>query len=131
MSSKEVPELSYLNLCIIRYPYNIIVDHTYHIQGTILVQWFTYFFEKDISYPTPFKAYTSFEMYLLETLTATPDELYLLEDRYLVKFSAHIRKFLHIMKYTRHDLIYYFNLLSIHAYTPSEPSFQGIKHLIR
>ena len=105
MSSKEVPELSYLNLCIIKYPYNISIYHTSHIQDTILVQWFPYAFEKFISDLTPFKAYINFEMYLSETLTATLDELYLLEDRYLVKLSTHIRKFLHTMQYNRPDRI--------------------------
>ena len=130
MISNEVPELSYLNLCIIQYPYNISIYHTSHIQYTILVQWFPYAFEKVIYDTTPFKSDITFEISLSETLTATPDELHILEDHHLVKFSAHIRKNIHIMKYTRPDIIYFVNRISIHASAPSEPDFQRIKHLI-
>ena len=128
--SKELFELYYPNLCIIQYTYNISIYHTYHIQYTILVQWFPYAFEKVTYDTTPFKSDITFEISLSETLTATPDELHILEDRYLIKFSSHIRKNIHIMQYTRPNLIYYVNHLSIYASDLSEPDFQQIKHLI-
>ena len=119
MSSKEVLELSHLNRCIIQYPYKINIYHIYHIQDTILVQWFPYAYEKVISDPTHFKSDITFELYLSETLTANPAELHILEDCYIVKSTAHKRKILHIMKYIRPDLIYAFNCIYIYASSPS------------
>ena len=49
----------------------------------------------------------------------------------LSKFSAHIWKIIHIVQYSRSDLMYAVNRLSIHAPTPSLPAFQRIKHLVR
>ena len=129
--SKEVPEIYYPNICIIQYTYNISIYHTSHIHYTILVQWFPDAFEKVIYDTTPFKSDITFEISLSETLTANPDELHILEDHHLIKLSAHTRKNIHIMQYTRPDLIYYVNRLSIHASDLSEKDFQRIKHLIR
>ena len=67
--------------------------------------------EKFNSSPTPFKSYSTFELYIEETLPATPAEPHLLKERYLVKSSAHIGKKFHILKYTRPDLMYTSNLL--------------------
>ena len=83
------------------------------------------------SAPTHFKSDRTFELTLTETLTATPAEIHILEERYLGKFSAHIRKNLYIMQYTFPDIMYAVNRLSSHNYTPSAPDFQGINQLIR
>ena len=87
--------------------------------------------EKTSLIPLPSRQISSLNFLYQITFTATPSELHILEDLYLVKFSAHIRKNLHIMQYTRPDMIYAVNRLSIHDSAPSEPVFQGIKHIIR
>ena len=90
MTSKEVPQLSYINLLIIKSPYSIIINQASHIKDTILAQWFPDASEKVNSIPTPFKEDTTFELALVETLPYTPTEIHLLEECYLGKFSAHI-----------------------------------------
>ena len=88
VTSKEYIELSYLNLRIIKYPCGISIDETSHIQYIILAQWFPDSYEKFNYDTTPFKTDIAFELALLETIPATPDEIHLLEERYLVKLSA-------------------------------------------
>ena len=95
--SKEGPQLSYLNLHIILSPYGVSIYQTAHIQDTILAQLFPDASEKVNSSPNPFKADSTFQITLEETLPATPAELHILEDRYLGKFSDHVGKILHIM----------------------------------
>ena len=92
VTSTESPELSYLNLQIIQSWYGIIIYQTYHIQDNISAQCFPYASEKFNSSPTPFNTYITFELSLEETLPATSDELHILEESYLGKFSAHIGK---------------------------------------
>ena len=53
VTSNECSKLSYINLRIIKYPYRISIDQTYHIQNTILAQWFPDASEKVNSDPTP------------------------------------------------------------------------------
>ena len=72
MNSKEGPELSYCNICIIQYPYGIRIDQTSHFQYTILTQWFPDAYEKFNSAPTPFKSDNSFELYLADILPTNP-----------------------------------------------------------
>ena len=55
VTSKEFIELSYLNLNIIQSTYKISIYETYHIQDTILSQWFTDSYERVNSDPNPFK----------------------------------------------------------------------------
>ena len=74
--SKEGTQLSYLNLRIIQYPYGISIDQPSHIQETILAKWLTYTSEKVNSFPTPFKADTTFELTLENTLPDKPYELH-------------------------------------------------------
>ena len=74
--------------------------------------------EKFKSVTNPFKEYITFELSIKKNLPATPSELHILEERYLGKFSAHIKKILHIIEYTRPDLMYDFNCLSRHTYLP-------------
>ena len=130
MTSKEGTELSYLNIRIIKFPYSFSIDQTSYIKDTNLAQWFTNTSEKLYSAPTPFKSDITFELALEDTLPATPYELHVLEERYLVKFSAHIGRIIHIMQYTRTDIMYTINCLSIHVGATSSPLFQDIKHLI-
>ena len=118
MTSKEGPQLSYLNLRTIQSPYVIRIYHTAHIQYTILAQWFPNSSWKLNSAPTAFKAYITFEITLEETPLDTPAEFHLLEKRYLGICSAHIRTFLHIIQYTRPDLMYAFNCLYSHDSDP-------------
>ena len=92
-TSKEFRQLSYLNLRIILSPYGIIIDHTSHIEDTVIAQWFPEASDKFNSDSITFKSDSTFEIALSETLPDTPDELHILEDTYLVKSSAHIRKF--------------------------------------
>ena len=106
MTSKKSPELSYLNLRIIQSIYIIRIDQTSHIQDTIIAQWFTDASDKFNSAPTIFKSYSTFGIYLAETLPCTSDKIHLLEKRYLGKFSSHIGKNLHIMQYTCTDIMY-------------------------
>ena len=112
MSFKEVPQLSYINLHIIRSLYGISIDQTSHVQDTIFEKWFPYAFEKVNSDLTTFKSYRTFEINPSETLTSTPADLHIQEERYLVKLSAHIRKTLHTMQYNCPDLMYAVNCLS-------------------
>ena len=60
--------------------------------------WYLWSGEKFNSSPISFKSDKTFEIYLAETLTSSPDEIHLLEERYLSKFSTHIRKCLYIMQ---------------------------------
>ena len=60
MDIKEGPKLSYLNIRIIKSPYRIIIDQTYHIQDNILEQWFPYDSEKVNSIPNPIKEDSNF-----------------------------------------------------------------------
>ena len=76
MTSKEGPELSYLNRRIIQSPRGINIDHTYNINATILKQWFPDANERVNSDPNPFNIYITFEIYLSETLPDTPTELH-------------------------------------------------------
>ena len=78
MTSKEVPQLSYINLRLIQYPYGISIDQKYHIQYTILAKWHPDSYDEFDSGPTPFKAYSTFEIYISENLSDTPAEPHLL-----------------------------------------------------
>ena len=115
MTSKEGPKLSYLNLRIIQSPYGIRIGQIYHIQDTILAKCFPGAFEKVKPAPNPFKANNTFELTIVETLPDTPTELHVIEDCCLGKFSAHTGKILHIMQYTRPDLMYSVKSLLRHA----------------
>ena len=121
MTSKEGPELSYLNLCIIQSPHGISIYQTKHIKDTILVQWFPDATECVNSDTTPFKVDSTFEIYLAETLPDTSAEIHHLKECSLGKFSAHIGKILHIMQYNQLDLMYAANHLSGYTSTPSAP----------
>ena len=92
VTSKEGPQLYYLNLRIIQPPYGIIIDQKAHIQETILAQWFPDTSEKVNFTPTPFKTDITFELTLAETFPDTLSEMHLIEELYLGKFSAHTRK---------------------------------------
>ena len=67
---------------------------------------------------TPFKSDITCELALAKTLPDIPDKHYLLEERYLRKFSAHIRRILHIMQYNHPDQMYAVNFLSSHSVDP-------------
>ena len=73
VTSKEVPQLSYLNICIIQSPCGISIYQTSHIDYTILAQWFPDASEKVNSDTTPFKADSTFVLDLVETLPDNPD----------------------------------------------------------
>ena len=88
-------------------------------------------YERVNSAPTLFKAYSTFEFALEYTLPTLPAELHHIDEQYLGRFSAHIWNVLHIMKYTRPDLMYAVKYLSSCDDDPYEPEFQGIKHLIQ
>ena len=64
VTSKEVSELSYLNLHTIQSPYGISIDKTYQIKDTSLVQWFPDTTEHVNYAPTPFKADSAFDFSL-------------------------------------------------------------------
>ena len=53
VTSKESPELSYLNLRIVKSPYGISIDQTSHIQDTIYSQWSPYAYENSTLLPIP------------------------------------------------------------------------------
>ena len=78
----------------------------------------------------PFQQYITFELTLAETLSDNPTELHIPEERYLGKFSAHVRENIHIIQFTRPDIMYSVNRLSSHASATSSPAFQGIKDLV-
>ena len=131
MTSKEVTQVYYLNLCIIQYPYVISIYQTSHIHDTILAQWFPDAYENINSSPTPFKVDISFELILAEILPYNPAEIHLLEERYLGKFSSRIVNNLRIMQYNFPYIMSSINLISSHASSPSVISLKVIKHLIR
>ena len=69
---KEYPELSYMNLRIIQSPCGISIYQAAEIKDIILSQWFPDVTERFNSSPTPFKAGSTFEITLVETLPYTP-----------------------------------------------------------
>ena len=81
VTSKEGLQMSYTNLRIIQYPYDIGINQRDHIQDTIIAQQFPDNYEKVNSDSTTFKEYTTFEINLSETIPATPSEIHLLEER--------------------------------------------------
>ena len=72
--------------------YGSIIDNRAHIQYTILEQWFPYASDKAKSSPNPFKADSTFGLFLAENLPYTPAEIHLPEKEYLGLFRAHIGK---------------------------------------
>ena len=115
---------------IIQSSHGISIDQISHTKETILEQWFPDASERVNFYPNPFKSDITFDLALAYTLPVTPAELRHLEERYLVKSSAHIEKLLNIIKYTCPDIMYAVNYLSSYVSNPYVPALQVIKHLI-
>ena len=64
VTSKEGPELFYLNLRIIQSPHGISIEHPSHTNETILTQWFQDITKTVNSSTTLFEAYINFELAL-------------------------------------------------------------------
>jgi hypothetical protein len=129
LTTKEGPELSYLNLSITQTSEYIAIDQTKHIKE-IVESWFPETSNIHTT-DTPFRTDNEFEKALSEALPAEPDELLQLEKQYNGPYRTTLGQFQHLKEWTRPELSYATTRLGSFNVAPTEPAFQGLKRIAR
>ena len=122
LTTKEGPQLSYLNLSITQTSEYIAIDQTKHIKE-IVDSWFPGETSNIHTTDTPFRTDNEFE----KALPAEPDELLQLEKQYNGPYRTTLGQFQHLKEWTHPELSYATTRLGSFNVAPTEPAFQGLK----